>query len=75
MEAYQQRFGEPAGPGGAYIISTTRQSAITGLLATGATIGAVSSGFIADKVSKAALRQGCLLMISSVLRRHVSHSS
>jgi len=52
MEAYQRRFGEPSGAGGAYVISTTRQSAITGLLATGATIGAVGSGFIADKVSQ-----------------------
>ena len=51
MEAYQRRFGEPSGAGGAYVISTTRQSAITGLLATGATIGAVGSGFIADRVS------------------------
>lgn len=51
MGAYQRRFGEPSGPGGSYIISTTRQSAITGLLATGATIGAVGSGFIADRVS------------------------
>jgi hypothetical protein len=62
MEAYQRRFGEPAGPGGAYIISTTRQSAITGLLATGATIGAVSSGFIANKVSQAADLTERLLM-------------
>lgn len=49
MSAYQRRFGEVCA-GGDYCISTTRQSAITGLLATGATIGAVSSGFIADKV-------------------------
>jgi len=57
MGAYQRRFGEPSGPGGAYVISTTRQSAITGLLATGATIGAVGSGFIADRVSYLQIRK------------------
>lgn len=50
MEAYQRRFGE-CDATGACFISTTRQSAITGLLSTGATIGAVSSGAIADRVS------------------------
>lgn len=50
MEAYQRRFGQ-CDPNGTCYISTTRQSAITGLLSTGATIGAVSSGAIADRVS------------------------
>lgn len=50
MPAYQRRFGEFQG--GEYVISTTRQSAITGLLSVGAVIGAVSSGSIASKVSK-----------------------
>lgn len=52
MPAYQRRFGEFQG--GEYVISTTRQSAITGLLSVGAVIGAVSSGSIASKVSKTA---------------------
>ncbi len=50
MPAYQRRFGEFQG--GEYVISTTRQSAITGLLSVGAVIGAVSSGSIASKVSR-----------------------
>lgn len=49
MASYQSRFGECAN--GVCEISTTRQSAITGLLSVGAVIGAVGSGSIANKVS------------------------
>jgi SP family sugar:H+ symporter-like MFS transporter len=49
MDAYQRRFGTCVD--GICTLSTTRQSAITGLLSTGATIGAVTSGSIANKVS------------------------
>jgi SP family sugar:H+ symporter-like MFS transporter len=51
MRAYQRRFGE-CDLGGTCVISTTRQSAITGLLSAGAVIGAVGSGGIAARVSR-----------------------
>lgn len=49
MSKYQERFGECID--GVCTLSTTRQSAITGLLSVGAVIGAVGSGSIADRVS------------------------
>lgn len=50
MSKYQERFGECVD--GVCTLSTTRQSAITGLLSVGAVIGAVGSGSIADRVSR-----------------------
>jgi SP family sugar:H+ symporter-like MFS transporter len=58
MASYQQRFGECSN--GVCAISTTRQSAITGLLSVGAVIGAVSSGSIANKFG---LRMTCIAFI------------
>lgn len=49
MSKYQERFGECVD--GICTLSTTRQSAITGLLSVGAVIGAVGSGTVADRVS------------------------
>lgn len=49
MPKYQERFGECVD--GICTLSTTRQSAITGLLSVGAVIGAVGSGTVADRVS------------------------
>lgn len=49
MPKYQERFGECVD--GVCTLSTTRQSAITGLLSVGAVIGAVGSGTVADRVS------------------------
>lgn len=48
MASYQRAFGECAN--GVCEISTTRQSAISGLLSVGAVIGAVGSGSIANRV-------------------------
>lgn len=48
MQSYQSRFGECVD--GVCTLSTTRQSAITGLLSVGAVIGAVGSGNIANRV-------------------------
>lgn len=48
MPKYQERFGECVD--GICTLSTTRQSAITGLLSVGAVIGAVGSGTVADRV-------------------------
>ncbi|WWC90948.1 uncharacterized protein L201_005886 [Kwoniella dendrophila CBS 6074] len=59
MDSYQRRFGECDAMGVCHL-STTRQSAITGLLSVGATIGAVGSGTIADKFG---LRLTCLIFI------------
>lgn len=53
MTSYQERFGECVN--GVCTISTTRQSAITGLLSVGAVIGAVTSGSIANRVSTLSL--------------------
>jgi hypothetical protein len=50
MASYQRRFGE-CDAAGICALSTTRQSAITGLLSVGAVIGAVGSGSIAARVS------------------------
>ncbi|KAK1922999.1 hexose transporter [Papiliotrema laurentii] len=58
MDAYQRRFGTCVD--GICTLSTTRQSAITGLLSTGATIGAVTSGSIANKIG---LRKTCIMFI------------
>ena len=70
MRSYQSRFGECVN--GVCEISTTRQSAITGLLSVGAVIGAVGSGSIANKVSLAIrLHQSSLLTVSSVCDSHV----
>ncbi|WVF65292.1 hypothetical protein IAT40_000016 [Kwoniella sp. CBS 6097] len=59
MESYQRRFGE-CDANGLCMLSTTRQSAITGLLSVGAVIGAVGSGSIADRFG---LRLTCLIFI------------
>ncbi|WVO14431.1 hypothetical protein L204_102064 [Cryptococcus depauperatus] len=59
MRRYQERFGT-CDSAGVCSLSTTRQSAITGLLSVGATIGAVGSGFIADRLG---LRSTCMLFI------------
>lgn len=50
MDAYKNRFGS-CDAAGVCALSTTRQSAVTGLLSLGATIGAVCSGYISNKVS------------------------
>ncbi|WVQ81832.1 hypothetical protein IAT38_003959 [Cryptococcus sp. DSM 104549] len=59
MDAYQRRFGE-CDASGVCALSTTRQSAITGLLSVGAVIGAVGSGSISDRLG---LRTTCVLFI------------
>ncbi|ODN92108.1 hexose transporter [Cryptococcus wingfieldii CBS 7118] len=59
MSQYQSRFGT-CDASGICSLSTTRQSAITGLLSVGATIGAVGSGSIADRFG---LRTTCLAFI------------
>lgn len=58
MESYQRRFGECVD--GVCTLSTTRQSAITGLLSVGAVLGAVGSGSIADRFG---LRMTCMTFI------------
>ncbi|AAW44539.1 hexose transport-related protein, putative [Cryptococcus deneoformans JEC21] len=58
MSKYQERFGECID--GVCTLSTTRQSAITGLLSVGAVIGAVGSGSIADRFG---LRLTCMVFI------------
>lgn len=58
MSKYQERFGECVD--GVCTLSTTRQSAITGLLSVGAVIGAVGSGSIADRFG---LRLTCMVFI------------
>ncbi|WRT69327.1 uncharacterized protein IL334_006311 [Kwoniella shivajii] len=63
MDSYQRRFGT-CDAAGACVLTTTRQSAITGLLSVGATIGAVGSGTIADKFG---LRLTCLMFIAVYL--------
>lgn len=59
MDAYQRRFGS-CDAAGVCSLSTTRQSAITGLLSVGAVIGAVGSGSVADRFG---LRLTCLTFI------------
>ncbi|WVQ72697.1 hypothetical protein IAR50_002257 [Cryptococcus sp. DSM 104548] len=59
MSQYQSRFGT-CDAAGVCALSTTRQSAITGLLSVGATIGAVGSGSVADRFG---LRTTCLIFI------------
>ncbi|WWD21400.1 hypothetical protein CI109_105885 [Kwoniella shandongensis] len=59
MAPYQRRFGT-CDAAGLCALSTTRQSAITGLLSVGATIGAVGSGSIADRLG---LRTTCMIFI------------
>ncbi|OCF78908.1 hexose transporter [Kwoniella mangroviensis CBS 8886] len=59
MDSYQRRFGV-CDASGVCTLGTTRQSAITGLLSVGATIGAVGSGSIADRFG---LRLTCLIFI------------
>lgn len=49
MDAYKNRFGE-CDAAGVCALSTTRQSAVTGLLSLGATFGAVCSGYVSNKV-------------------------
>ncbi|XAO26012.1 hypothetical protein I312_104845 [Cryptococcus bacillisporus CA1280] len=58
MPKYQERFGECVD--GICTLSTTRQSAITGLLSVGAVIGAVGSGTVADRFG---LRLTCMVFI------------
>ncbi|WVR08832.1 hypothetical protein IAU60_005890 [Kwoniella sp. DSM 27419] len=59
MASYQKRFGE-CDAAGMCVLTSTRQSAITGLLSVGAVIGAVGSGSIADRFG---LRLTCLVFI------------
>lgn len=59
MASYQRRFGE-CDAAGVCTISTTRQSAISGLLSVGAVIGAVGSGSVANRLG---LRVTCILFI------------
>lgn len=75
MSKYQERFGECVD--GVCTLSTTRQSAITGLLSVGAVIGAVGSGSIADRFG---LRLTCMVFIFIYLcgaaievRKHLSY--
>ncbi|KAK8843946.1 hypothetical protein IAR55_006738 [Kwoniella newhampshirensis] len=63
MSAYQRRFGT-CDAAGICALSTTRQSAITGLLSVGATIGAVGSGTVASKLG---LRTTCMIFIAIYL--------
>jgi SP family sugar:H+ symporter-like MFS transporter len=59
MESYQRRFGT-CDASGVCSLSTTRQSAITGLLSVGAVIGAVGSGSVANRFG---LRVTCMAFI------------
>ncbi|ORY29639.1 putative hexose transport-related protein [Naematelia encephala] len=59
MPSYINRFGE-CDAAGVCAISTTRQSAITGLLSVGAVIGAVGSGSLSNMFG---LRRTCMAFI------------
>ncbi|KAL7422677.1 hypothetical protein Q5752_001968 [Cryptotrichosporon argae] len=59
MDSYKQRFGD-CDSTGTCTISTTRQSAITGMLSLGAIFGAVGSGAIADRLG---LRMTCIIFL------------
>ncbi|KAK4686949.1 MFS transporter, SP family, sugar:H+ symporter, partial [Tremellales sp. Uapishka_1] len=60
MPQYQKNFGT-CDAAGTCTISTTRESAITGLLSVGAVIGAVGSGYVSDRIG---LRMTCIVFIA-----------
>jgi hypothetical protein len=74
MDNFKERFGT-CDAAGVCALSTTRQSAFTGLLSLGAIFGAVCAGTIADKVSCAAHSDNADVRLVCVLPAFSSSAS
>jgi len=52
MPDFIDRFGEPTGPNGSYVLSSSRQSIITSLLSAGTFVGAILQAFTSDRYGR-----------------------
>ncbi|KAJ6520513.1 general substrate transporter [Mycena sanguinolenta] len=62
MPDFINRFGLPTGPGGSFVLDSSRQSIITSLLSAGTFVGALAQAFTSDRFG----RRGSILIWSAI---------